>query len=157
MQTERRPRLENRTGHYLARRWGEVERRIAVGGRVYPDGGMVVDGWPPSSPSAQWKEGDGGSHHKAVQVFAEVHNRESIIVARAVGSMTEFQRLVMWLVYVEGRGVPKTVWLENDSIGRNKLYEVLHTCVSLIEEMDEEGGRDKSEKSSGQVSRKTAG
>lgn len=151
MQTERRPRLENRLGHYLARRWGEVERRIAIGGRVYPDGGMVVDGWPPSSPSAQWKEGDGGSHHKAVQVFAEVHNRESIIVARAVEGMTELQRLVMWLVYVEGRGAAKAAWAENPTLGRDQVYRLLHECVSRIEEMDVQEKSEKSEKSSGKV------
>ena len=143
-----RPRLQNRMGHYCARIWGDVERRIAIGGKVFPDGGMVVDGWPPTSPSAQWKEGDGGSHRRHVQKFAEVHNRESLLVARAAAGMTELERLVMWMVYVEGRGVPKAVWTENPAIGRNKLYEVLHSCMTQIEA---EEGRDKSENSPGQV------
>lgn len=145
-----RPRLQNRTGHYCARIWGEVERRIAIGGVVYPDGGMVVDGWPPSSPSAQWKEGDGGSHRRHTQKFAEVHNRESLLVARATASMTELERMVLRMVYVEGRGVPKAVWMANTAIGRNKLYEVLHSCMAHIEA---EEGRDKSENSPGQVTR----
>lgn len=129
----RRPRLQTRAGHYCARIWGDVERRIAIGGRVYPDGGMVIDGWPPNSPSAQWKEGDGGSHRKHTQKFAEVHTRESLLVARALDGMTELERLVMRLVYVEGHGVPKAVWVANAAIGRNRLYEILHSCVTQIE------------------------
>ncbi|MEY4402302.1 MAG: hypothetical protein RIR91_337 [Verrucomicrobiota bacterium] len=149
---ERRTRLQNRTGHYLAREWGEVERRIALGGVVYPDGGMVIDGWPQTSPCAQWNSGDGGSSgpRKHVQHFAEVHTRESVLVCRALARMTELERLILRLVYVEGRGAPKTVWLATTAIGRNKLYEVLHGALSRIEEEgDREEGRDKSENSSG--------
>lgn len=143
---ERRPRLENRVGHYLARRWGDVERRIVLGGRVYPDGHMVVDGWPPRSPGAQWKDGDSGTHKELRQVFPEVHTRESIVVARAHAQMSELQRLVMRLVYVEGMGNAKSAWAANPGIGRDAVYRLLHGCMDLIESED---GQEKYEKSSG--------
>lgn len=135
---DRRPRLETRLGHYCARCWGDVERRIAIGGKVYPDGGMVVDGWPSTSPSAQWKEGDGGSHRSHRQHFEEVHTRESLVVVRAMVDMTELERLILRLVYVEGRGAPKVVWAVNKVIGRNRLYELLHGALARIELLAEE-------------------
>jgi DNA-directed RNA polymerase specialized sigma24 family protein len=146
--TQRRVRLETRIGHYLARQWGEVERRIAIGGKVYPDGGIVVDGWPSHSPSAQWKEGDAGSHRKPTQVFQEVHNADSIRVAQAVTAMSELQRLVMRLVYVEGHGHAKSAWIANPGIGRDAVYRILHECMSVIEA---ESPQEKYEKSSGKL------
>lgn len=128
----RRPRLENRPGHHCAREWGNVERRIAIGGKVYPDGGMVVDGWPPRSPSAQWKDGDGGTHRELRQVFPEVHNQDSLMVARALDRMTVVQRALMWLVYVEGRGYLKGV-RDESGLSRDRFYAVLGTALDVVE------------------------
>lgn len=128
----RRPRLENRPGHHCAREWGVVERRIALGGRVYPDGHMVVDGWPPRSPSAQWKDGDGGTHKELRQVFPEVHTQDSLLVARALERMTGLQRALMWLVYVEGRGYLKGV-RDESGLSRDRFYAVLGTALDVVE------------------------
>ena len=77
-------RLENRAGHKLARQWGDDQRRISLGGKVFADGGQIVDGWPSKSPVSSWNEGDGGSHKKASQVFPEVFTADGLIVRRAV-------------------------------------------------------------------------
>lgn len=140
----KRTRLENRVGHYLARRWGEVQRRIAIGGVVYPDGQMVVDGWSSRSPSAQWKDNSGGaSYRKPSQPFPEVHDRDSIIVARCIDQMTEPQRIVLWIVYVEGRGIAKAAWLARPGISRDAVYRLLHESLDIIEKND---GQEMSEK-----------
>ena len=130
---QRRPRLESRWGHHAARAWGDCERRIHLGGRVFPDGGMIVDGWPPTSPSAQWREGDGGSHRRHVQKVAEVYDTpEALVVSRAVATMPATMRGVLWLVYVEGRGVAKRV-RDDSGLARDRFYILLGCALDLIE------------------------
>lgn len=128
-------RLENRTGHKMARCWGDDQRRITLGGKVFADGRQVVDGWPSKSPVSSWNEGDGGSHKKAAQVFPEVWTEDGVIVRRALEQMTEIQRLVMWAVYVEGYGSAKRGRFEIH-IGRNRFYDELDRALSIIETIE---------------------
>lgn len=130
---ERRERLETRWGHQAARQWGEDERRIQIGGKVYADGFRVVDGWPSHSPAMQWKDGDGGSHKRSSQHFAEVWTTDDAWRTRvAYEHMPEPMRAIMWLVYVEGGGVPKRV-RERAGISRDAFYNVLWCCLDMVE------------------------
>jgi hypothetical protein len=134
-------RLENRAGHKMARQWGDDQRRISLGGKVFADGGQIVDGWPSKSPVSSWNEGDGGSHKKAAQVFPEVFTAEGLTVRRALESMTETQRFILWAVYVEGYGSAKRGRFEVH-IGRNRFYDELDRALTAIESEvipDEEG------------------
>ena len=138
MSSERK-RKEKRAGHRAAIEWGIDQRRIAIGGKVYPDGGMVVDGWPSKSPSGNWPDGDKGSHKKAVQVFHEVWSNYGYIVRRAVERMSERQREVLWATYVEGAGNAKRgrfVVL----CGRNAFYDELDRVLTIIESVMVEMG-----------------
>ncbi len=137
--SDRRPRMESRWGHQAARAWGDCERRIHLGGRVYPDGGRVVDGWPPVSPCAQWKDGEGVSHRQHRQRFLEVfETQEALLVSRVLVNMPASMRCVLWLVYVEGRGAAKRV-REEAGMGRDRFYNTLATALDMIE-----SGQDKS-------------
>lgn len=125
-------RLETRAGHRMARQWGDDQRRITLGGKVFADGQQVVDGWPSKSPVSQWNEGDGGSHKKAAQVFPEVFTADGLVVRQALEHMTEIQRFILWAVYVEGAGYAKRARFEVH-IGRNKFYDELDRALSTIE------------------------
>jgi len=128
-------RLETRVGHKMARAWGDDQRRISLGGKVYPDGQQVVDGWPSRSPSAQWRDGDSGGHKKAVQVFPEVWSLDGVVVRRAIEEMTERQRAILWAVYVEGHGSAKRGRFEVEC-GRNAFYADLDRALNLIGAME---------------------
>ena len=94
---------------------------------------MIVDGWPPTSPSAQWREGDGGSHRRHVQRFAEVYDTpEALIVSRSVATMPAAMRGVLWLVYVEGRGIAKRV-RDDSGLARDRFYSMLSCALDIIE------------------------
>ena len=128
-------RLEKRVGHRIAKGWGEDQRRIALGGKVFPDGGQIVDGWPRLSASSRWNEGDGGSHKRAALVFPEVWSLDGLTVRRAIEDMTERQRAILWAVYVEGRGSAKAGRFEV-MCGRNAFYADLDHALTLIESME---------------------
>jgi len=128
-------RLETRAGHRMARNWGDDQRRISLGGKVFADGGQIVDGWPSRSPSAQWKDGDSGGYKQAVQVFPEVWSLDGLVVRRAVEDMTERQRAILWAVYVEGRGSAKRARFEVEC-GRNVFYSELDHALTLVESVE---------------------
>ena len=128
-------RLETRAGHRMARNWGDDQRRISLGGKVFADGGQIVDGWPSKSPVSSWNEGDGGSHKKAAQVFPEVWSLDGLVVRRAVEDMTERQRAILWAVYVEGRGSAKRARFEVEC-GRNVFYSELDHALTLVESVE---------------------
>lgn len=132
-------RKEKRAGHRAAIQWGIDQRRIAIGGKVYPDGGMIVDGWPAKSPTGNWRDGDSGSHKKAVQVFPEVWSPYGVIVRRAVERLTERQREVLWATYVEGAGSAKRGRF-SVLCGRNAFYDELDRCLTVIETAMTEAG-----------------
>lgn len=131
-------RLESRDGHKIAKIWADDQRRILLGGKVYADGYQVVDGWPQLSATSRWNEGDGGSYKAVKQHFPEVYSKEGLIVRRAIETMTERQRAILWAVYVEGRGRAKAGRFEIHC-GRNVFYADLDHALTLIETMEKTG------------------
>jgi len=127
--------MRHKRGHDLAQAWASDQRRITLGGRVFADGGVEVDGWPGRSPSAQWKEGDGGSHKKATQVFPEVWSAEGLTVRRAIERMSEIERAVLWSVYVEGYGSARRGRFQT-MMPRNAFYDHLAHALATIENAD---------------------
>lgn len=135
-------RLERRGGHLAAKEWGKCERRIVMGGVLYPDGRRTEDGWPSHSPSAQWKDGDGGSHRRASQIFPEVFTRDALTVRRAIERMTVPMRDVVWLVYVTGNGVAKRV-RDDAGMGRDRFYDLLGRALDVVEaQLEQEAARE---------------
>lgn len=129
-----RKRLEQRKGHMAALEWGECQRRITLGGKVFADGHQIVDGWPSRSPSAQWRDGDSGNHKTVSQVFPEVFTQGALVVRQAMEHMSPVAKGVMWLVYVEGYGSPKRV-REMANMSRDRFYASLGCAIDQVEWM----------------------